>query len=66
MASKLICPLMTARVTRISDPKEKNPTITPQTVMCQEDECALWDRQHKCCCFLSIVVELVKVGESNE
>ena len=66
MASKLICPLMTARVTVIDDPTNKSPKITPQTVMCQEEQCALWDKQHKACCLLSMVIELIKVGETNE
>ena len=64
MASKLICPLMTARVTRIDTPQDKPQTITPQTVMCQEDECALWDKGEKVCCFLSGVMKLQKILEA--
>jgi len=60
MASKLICPLMTARVTVMDDPNLKLPKITPQTVMCQEEQCALWDKQNKSCCFLSLLCEMVK------
>ena len=64
MASKLICPLMTARVTVVDDPASKSPKITPQTVMCQEDGCALWDKGEKVCCFLSGVMKLQKILEA--
>ena len=62
VVSNLICPIMSCRVTQVSDPTAKEPKIAPTVVMCQEDKCAWWDQGNKVCCALRMVMELTKGG----
>lgn len=68
MTKEQVCPLMSARTTRVDsaplDPS-KPPTITPVVAKCQREDCALWDSAESMCAVLSIAVQLVKLGENN-
>jgi hypothetical protein len=57
-----ICPLMSARVTSLSNPNEANPKITPTIVKCVP-ECALWDKAQNQCVIRSINTELIGISE---
>lgn len=58
--SDKICPMMTARVTSLSDPKETHPKLTPTVVMCRREDCAWWDEQNKACVVVAMLIELIK------
>ena len=61
--SDKICPLMSCRTTSVSDPKAEHPTLTPTVARCMKKDCAWWDSQNAGCAVLSLVVEVIKIGD---
>jgi len=63
----IICPFMTARVTKMDDPNLKIPTITPTIIKCQRDGCQIWDKEYEMCSVQSSAVRqqkaIMKIGE---
>ena len=58
----LICPIMSYRVTSLSEPKDPQPKITPTIVKCQRAGCAWWEAQSGVCAPLAMVIETIKLG----
>lgn len=70
-----ICPFMSCRVTsivnqgKIAEQKTKSeapdlPIIVPTAIKCEQERCAIWDSEYKCCSILSLKGEMVKIQEA--
>ena len=53
MATTKMCPIMSCRVTSVSDPNKPMATMTPTVITCQEEQCAWYDCGNKLCGVLS-------------
>jgi len=69
MPKNVICPLMSCRTTSVDNAEALKsgipPKITPTVAKCQRADCALWDSAEYVCCFKSIAMQLIKIGEKQ-